>query len=52
VDGLPSFGIAFVDAATAQFHIVEFVDDPDLTKFETFVAQSRPQELLLEKVRI
>ncbi|OQE22362.1 hypothetical protein PENSTE_c010G07336 [Penicillium steckii] len=49
VDDLPAFGISFVDTATGQFFISEFVDDVDLTKFETFVAQTRPQELLLEK---
>ncbi len=49
VDELPAFGIAFVDTATGQFFLSEFVDDVDLTKFETFVAQTRPQELLLEK---
>lgn len=49
IDELPAFGIAFVDAATGQFFLSEFVDDVDLTKFETFVAQTRPQELLLEK---
>ena len=49
IDDLPAFGISFVDTATGQFHITEFVDDADLTKFETFVAQSRPQEVLLEK---
>lgn len=49
VDSVPTFGIAMVDAATGQFFISEFVDDADLTKFETFVAQTRPQELLLEK---
>ncbi|OBT60465.1 hypothetical protein VE03_10174 [Pseudogymnoascus sp. 23342-1-I1] len=48
-DDLPTFGIAFVDTATGQFFLSEFVDDVDLTKFETFVAQTRPQELLLEK---
>jgi DNA mismatch repair protein MSH6 len=32
-----------------QFHLTEFIDDASLTKFETFVAQTRPQELLLEK---
>ncbi|KAF2436750.1 putative DNA mismatch repair protein Msh6 [Tothia fuscella] len=48
-DGLPVFGIAFVDAATAQFQLSEFVDDVDMTKFETFVAQIRPGELLVEK---
>ncbi|KAI5288733.1 DNA mismatch repair protein msh6 [Ascosphaera aggregata] len=49
VDQRPSFGIAFVDTATGQFFLSEFTDDVDLTRFETFVAQTRPQELLLEK---
>lgn len=48
-DELPAFGLAFVDAATGQFFLSDFVDDVDLTKFETFIAQIRPQELLLEK---
>ncbi|OCK86084.1 DNA mismatch repair protein MutS [Lepidopterella palustris CBS 459.81] len=48
-DDAPCFGIAFVDTATAQFHLCEWVDDVDMTKFETFVAQTRPGELLLEK---
>jgi DNA mismatch repair protein MSH6 len=43
------FGIAFVDTATAQFQLSELVDDSNMTKFETFVAQIRPAELLLEK---
>ncbi|KAK5141114.1 hypothetical protein LTR04_002723, partial [Oleoguttula sp. CCFEE 6159] len=50
IDNLPTFGIAFVDTATAQFYLTDFVDDVDMTKFETFVAQTRPGELLLEKV--
>ncbi|OJD19919.1 hypothetical protein AJ78_00113 [Emergomyces pasteurianus Ep9510] len=49
VNDLPVFGIAFVDTATGQFYLSEFIDDSDMTKFETFVAQTRPQELLLEK---
>lgn len=49
IDDHPAFGLAFVDTATGQFFISEFVDDVDMTKFETFVAQTRPQELLLEK---
>ena len=52
VDDLPAFGIAFVDTATGQFFLSEFIDDADMTKFETFVAQTRPQELLLEKSTI
>ncbi|KAK3313063.1 muts domain V-domain-containing protein [Apodospora peruviana] len=52
IDDKPAFGIAFVDAATGQFFISEFQDDVDLTKFETFVAQTAPRELLLEKSHI
>ena len=48
-DGLPSFGISYIDAATGQFFVTEFLDDLDYTKFETFIAQIRPQELVLEK---
>ncbi len=47
-DGHSAFGIAFVDAAAGQFFLTEIVDDAELTKFETFVAQIRPRELLLE----
>ncbi|KAL9120539.1 MAG: hypothetical protein Q9187_002905 [Circinaria calcarea] len=49
MDELSAFGVAFVDTATRQFSLVQFIDDVDLTKFESFVAQIRPQELLLEK---
>ncbi|KAI2627936.1 DNA mismatch repair protein Msh6 [Hypomontagnella submonticulosa] len=52
IDDHPAFGIAFVDAATGQFFISEFEDDLDLTRFETFVAQTSPRELLLEKSHI
>jgi len=48
-DGRPAFGIAFVDAASGQFFLTNFTDDPELTKFETFVAQMRPRELLVER---
>ncbi|KAJ2894245.1 uncharacterized protein MKZ38_007806 [Zalerion maritima] len=49
VDGLPSFGIAFVDAATGQFFLSQWTDDAEFTKFETFVAQTNPGELILER---
>ncbi|CAK7202202.1 DNA mismatch repair protein msh6 [Sporothrix eucalyptigena] len=52
VDDKPVFGVAFVDAATGQFFLSEFEDDVDLTKFETFIAQTAPQELLLEKSHV
>lgn len=51
-DDLPAFGLAFVDTATGRFHLSGFVDDIDRTKFETFVAQTQPKELLLEKSRL
>ncbi|KAJ4004729.1 DNA mismatch repair protein msh6 [Fusarium irregulare] len=49
VDDLPAFGIAFVDTATGRFYLSSFVDDVDLTKFETLIAQTGPRELLIEK---
>ncbi|OLN92779.1 DNA mismatch repair protein msh6 [Colletotrichum chlorophyti] len=52
IDGKPAFGITFVDCATGQFFVSEFEDDVDLTKFETFVAQTNPRELILEKSNI
>lgn len=48
--GKPCFGISFVDTSTGEFSITQFEDDLELTKFETFVAQIRPKELVLEKV--
>lgn len=49
IDDMPAFGIAFVDTATGRFFLSSFVDDLELTKFETLIAQTRPRELLLEK---
>jgi len=49
IDGNPAFGIAFVDTATGHFQFTDFIDDVDLTKFETFIAQIRPAEVLLER---
>ncbi|KAF3909313.1 hypothetical protein ABW20_dc0109324 [Dactylellina cionopaga] len=48
-DGVPSYGICFVDTATGCFSLAGFQDDVDATKFETLVAQIRPKELVLEK---
>ncbi|KAK3360648.1 DNA mismatch repair protein [Lasiosphaeria hispida] len=52
IDDKPAFGIAFVDAATGQFYVSQFQDDADLTRFETFVVQTSPRELVLEKSRL
>ena len=51
-EGYPCFGIAFVDTATGAFQFTEFVDDLEFTKFETFVAQTRPRELVVAKNNI
>ncbi|KAK4192141.1 putative DNA mismatch repair protein msh6 [Podospora australis] len=52
IDDKPAFGIAFVDAATGQFYLSQFEDDTDLTKFETFIAQTCPRELVLERSQL
>ncbi|RDA83381.1 hypothetical protein CP532_4721 [Ophiocordyceps camponoti-leonardi (nom. inval.)] len=49
VDGAPAFGVAFVDTATGRFSLSSFVDDAELTRFETLIAQTAPRELVLEK---
>lgn len=41
-----------MDTATGAFQLTEFEDDLEFTKFETFVAQIRPRELILEKNNI
>ncbi|KAL2916362.1 DNA mismatch repair protein msh6 [Polyrhizophydium stewartii] len=45
----PSFGICFVDTATAEFSLCAFADDIDRTKLETLILQIKPVELVLEK---
>lgn len=52
IDDLPAFGIAFADTATGRFFLSSFVDDIDMTKFETLIAQTTPRELLLEKSQL
>ncbi|KAJ3298249.1 DNA mismatch repair protein msh6 [Borealophlyctis nickersoniae] len=45
----PTFGVCFVDTATAEFNICTFEDDVDRTRFETLMVQVKPKELVLEK---
>ncbi|KAJ3053991.1 DNA mismatch repair protein msh6 [Rhizophlyctis rosea] len=45
----PSFGICFVDTATAEFSVCHFEDDVNRTKFETLVLQLKPKEVVVEK---
>ncbi|UNI24880.1 DNA mismatch repair protein msh6 [Purpureocillium takamizusanense] len=52
VDDRPAFGVVFADTATGRFYVSGFVDDVDLTKFETLIAQTGPRELVLEKSRL
>lgn len=48
----PSFGICFVDTATAEFNLVHFQDDVHRTKFETLIMQIKPRELVTEKGKL
>lgn len=48
----PTFGICFVDTATAEFNLVHFQDDVHRTKFETLIMQIKPRELITEKGRL
>lgn len=48
----PTFGISFVDTATAEFNLVHFEDDVHRTKFETLIMQIKPRELVTEKGRL
>ena len=43
------FGIAFVDTATAEFHLSHFQDDKECSLLETIIMQLKPKELVLEK---
>ncbi|KTW31605.1 hypothetical protein T552_00243 [Pneumocystis carinii B80] len=47
-----SFGICFVDAATANFKITYFKDDLSRTKLYTLITQIKPKELILEKANV
>ncbi|KAG2229179.1 hypothetical protein INT48_001749, partial [Thamnidium elegans] len=48
----PTFGICFVDTATAEFNLVHFEDDVNRTKFETLIMQIKPKEIVTEKGRL
>jgi DNA mismatch repair protein MSH6 len=43
------FGVAFVDTATAEFHLSHFQDDKECSLLETILMQLKPKELVLEK---
>ncbi|TPX61213.1 hypothetical protein PhCBS80983_g01244 [Powellomyces hirtus] len=45
----PSYGIAFVDTATAEFSLCSFDDDVERTRLETIIMQLKPKEIVLEK---
>lgn len=48
-DGRKVFGIAFVDTATSELNLIEFIDDNECTKLDTLITQVRPKEVLCEK---
>lgn len=43
------FGVAFVDTATAEFHLSHFKDDKECSLLETVLMQLKPKELVIEK---
>ena len=44
-----TFGICFADAATGEFNVCTFEDDPAYSQLETLLVQVNPKELVLEK---
>lgn len=47
-----TYGIAFVDASTAEFQLCSFEDDRSLTQLETLIMQVRPREIVYEKSKL
>ncbi|KAI8895574.1 muts domain V-domain-containing protein [Globomyces pollinis-pini] len=45
----PTFGVCFVDTATAEFNLSFFTDDENRTHLETIITQIKPKEIILEK---
>jgi DNA mismatch repair protein MSH6 len=43
-------GSAFVDASSAKFYLVDFVDDNSFVMLNTLLAQISPKEVIVEKV--
>lgn len=43
-------GSAFVDASSAKFYLVDFVDDSSFVLLTTLLAQISPKEVIIEKV--
>lgn len=48
-DGTKTFGVAFVDTATSELNILEFVDDNECNKLDTLITQIKPKEIICEK---
>jgi DNA mismatch repair protein MSH6 len=44
-----TFGVCFADAATGEFNVCSFEDDPAYSQLETLLVQVAPKELVLEK---
>eukprot|EP00005_Dracoamoeba_jomungandri_P001918 CAMPEP_0174261124 /NCGR_PEP_ID=MMETSP0439-20130205/11245_1 /TAXON_ID=0 /ORGANISM="Stereomyxa ramosa, Strain Chinc5" /LENGTH=1218 /DNA_ID=CAMNT_0015345551 /DNA_START=27 /DNA_END=3684 /DNA_ORIENTATION=- len=49
---VPKYGVCFVDAATGEFNVGEFLDDEQRTRFESLVVHIKPQEILYTKSRL
>ncbi|KAI8886290.1 DNA mismatch repair protein Msh6 [Backusella circina FSU 941] len=48
----PTYGVCFVDTATAEFNLAVFEDDVNRTKLETLLMQIKPREIITEKGRL
>ncbi|KXS11873.1 DNA mismatch repair protein Msh6 [Gonapodya prolifera JEL478] len=48
-ENCPTFGVVFVDCATAQFNLAHFSDDVTRSTLETLLTQVQPKEIIFEK---
>jgi DNA mismatch repair protein MSH6 len=45
-----TYGICFVDCATSEFNVGQFVDDSERNQLETLLLRIKPSEIIYEKV--
>jgi len=43
------YGVCFVDCATSEFNVGQFVDDNERNQLETLLLRIKPSEILYEK---
>src|SRR5690348_1943025 len=49
--GAVEYGVCFIDAATGEFNLGQFVDDNERNQLETLLLRVKPREVLYEKVK-